>query len=116
MSREKSRFFPNLPTIFEAVKLTPEQEWWFDFRATLDNLGRILAVPPNVPKERLAYLQDVVKKVLNDPKLIADGEKSQRYIDFQDAEKTRTMVLKVIANLSPEQKATVKTVVTQKFR
>ena len=116
MSREKSRFFPNLPTIFEAVKLTPEQEWWFDFRATLDNLGRIMAVPPNVPKERLAYLQDVMKKVLTDPALIAEGEKSQRYIDFQDAEKTRTMVLKVIANLSPEQKATVKTVVTQKFR
>lgn len=116
MSREKSRFFPELPTIFEAVKLTPDQEWWFDFRATLDNLGRILVVPPNVPKERLAYLQGVVQKVLTDPQLIAAGEKSQRYIGYQDAEKTRQMVLNVIANLSPEQKARVKTVVTEKFR
>ncbi len=116
MSREKSRFFPQLPTIFEAVKLTPEQEWWFDFRATLDNLGRILVVPPNMPKERLAYLQGVVRKVLTDPALIAEGEKSQRYVGFQDAEKTRKMVMDVIGNLPPEKKSLVKTVVTEKFR
>lgn len=116
MSREKSRFFPQLPTIFEAVKLTPDQEWWFDFRATLDNLGRILVVPPNMPAERLAYLQSVVQKVLKDPALLAEGEKSQRYVDFQDAEKTRKMVMDVIANLPPEKKAQVKNVVTEKFR
>jgi tripartite-type tricarboxylate transporter receptor subunit TctC len=116
MSREKSRFFPELPTIFEAVKLTPDQAWWFDFRATLDNLGRILVVPPNMPAPRLAYLQGVVQKVLNDPALVAEGEKSQRYIGYQDAEKTRKMVMDVIANLPPEKKAQVKTVVTEKFR
>ena len=116
MSREKSRFFPELPTIFEAVKLTPEQEWWFDFRATLDNLGRILVVPPNMPADRLAYLQSVVAKVLTDPQLMADGEKSQRYVGYQDGDKTRAMVLNVIANLSAEQKARVKNVVTEKFR
>ena len=116
MSRERSRFFPELPTIFEAVKLTPDQEWWFDFRATLDNLGRILVVPPNMPTDRLAYLQGVVDKVLHDPALIAEGEKSQRYIGYQDAEKTRAMVMNVIANLTPEQKARVNTVVTEKFR
>lgn len=116
MSREKSRFFPDLPTIFEAVKLTPEQEWWFDFRATLDNLGRIMAVPPGMAPDRLAYLQGVMKQVLTDPKLMAEGQKSQRYVDFQDADSTRKMVQDVIANLSAEQKAMVKTVVTEKFR
>jgi tripartite-type tricarboxylate transporter receptor subunit TctC len=116
MARQKSRFFPNLPTIFEAVKLTPDQEWWFDFRATLDSLGRIMAVPPHMPAERLAYLQSVMQKVLSDPALIAEGEKSQRYIDFQDADNTRTLVTNAIANLSDEQKARVKKVVTEKFR
>ena len=116
MSRERSRFFPDLPTIFEAVKLTPDQEWWFDFRATLDNLGRILVVPPNMAPERLAHLQSVVKSVLSDPALIAEGEKSQRYVGFQDAETTRAMVMNVIANLTPEQKARVNNVVIEKFR
>ena len=116
MSRQRSRFFPDLPTVFEAAKLTPEQEWWFDFRATLDNLGRIMVVPPGMANDRLAYLQSVMQQVLNDPALKAEGEKSQRYVDFQDAEKTRAMVMGVIANLTAEQKAMVKTVVTEKFR
>ena len=42
MARNKSQFFPETPTIFELVKLTPEQEWWFDFRSTLDAFGRVL--------------------------------------------------------------------------
>ena len=43
MARGKSQFFPDTPTIFDLVKLTPEQEWWFDFRSTLDALGLTVA-------------------------------------------------------------------------
>ncbi len=57
-----------------------------------------------------------MQKVLTDPALIAEGEKSQRYVGYQDGDKTRAMVMSVIANLSPDQKARVKTVVTEKFR
>jgi len=113
MGRKKSRFFPDLPTIFEQVKLTPEQVWWFDFRATVDDLGRILVTPPGVPAARLAYLQTAVKEVLNDPKLLAEGEKSQRYIDYQDPETTRNKVNGAVSNLTPEQKAQIKQVLSR---
>lgn len=111
MSRKRSRFFPDLPTIFEAVKLTPEQQWWFDFRSNVDNLGRILVVPPGMAPARLAFLQQAVKTALTDPKLIADGERTQRYIDYQDPEATRKMAVSVVSELTPEQKKRVKTVV-----
>ncbi|HEY7386861.1 MAG TPA: tripartite tricarboxylate transporter substrate-binding protein [Beijerinckiaceae bacterium] len=114
MARERSRFFPDIPTIFEAVKLDAEQEWLFDFRATLENLGRIIVTPPNLPPARLAYLQAAVKKALTDPALIAEGEKSQRYIDFVDAETTRKSTMKVVADVTPEQKERVKKIVTVK--
>lgn len=113
LSREKSRFFPDLPTIFESVKLTPEQEWWFNLRATLDALGRILVTSPNLPPERLAFLQASVKKMLTDPALIAEGEKTQRYIDFMDAEKTRQMAVATVSALTPDQKERVKKVMTR---
>jgi hypothetical protein len=58
IARKKSRFFPNEHTIFEAVKLTPGQEWLFDFRGNVEDLGRILVVPPAVPPARLAFLQE----------------------------------------------------------
>jgi putative tricarboxylic transport membrane protein len=110
MARKKSRFFPNQPTIFEAVNLSPDQQWLFDFRANVEDLGRILVVPPNLPRERLAYLQKSVQKVLTDPALVAEGEKGQRYIDFEDAETTHQRAQAVLSKLTPEQKSRAKTI------
>jgi tripartite-type tricarboxylate transporter receptor subunit TctC len=108
MGRTKSRFFPDRPTIFEAVTLTAEQQWLFDFRANVEDLGRILVAPPGLPPARLAAIRDAVKKALTDPALVADGEKAQRYIEFEDGETTRKRANAVVAELTPEQKARVK--------
>ncbi len=113
LSRDKSRFFPDLPSIFESVAMTPEQEWWFNLRATLDALGRILVTTPNLPPERLAFLQNTVKRVLQDPVIIAEGERTQRYVDFLDAEKTRQMAIATVSALTPEQKEKAKRVMTR---
>jgi tripartite-type tricarboxylate transporter receptor subunit TctC len=113
MGRKKSRFFPDTPTIFEALKLTPDQEWLFDFRATVEDLGRILVVPPDLPPARLAYLQAAVKKALSDPALIAEGERTERYVDYIDAEPTRAAMLKVVESISPEQRERVKTILSK---
>jgi tripartite-type tricarboxylate transporter receptor subunit TctC len=112
MGREKSRFFPNTPTIFEAVKLDAEQTWLFDYRATVENLGRILIASPGLPPARLAYLQDAVKKALSDPVLVAEGEKTQRYIDFVDADKTRKAMLAAVTDLTADQKKKVVRLIT----
>ena len=114
MSREKSRFFKDLPTIFELAKLSSEQAWWFDFRATLDDLGRILVTAPTVPADRLKFLQDGVKKALTDEKLVAEGEKTNRYIAYQDAEATRKKVLSVVASLTPAQKKQAQDIILAK--
>ncbi len=114
MARTRSRFFPDVPTIFEAAKLTPEQAWLFDFRANIEDLGRILVVPPNMPASRLAFLQAAVKKALTDPDVVAEGERTQRYIDFQDAETTRKRTLAVVDNVTPEQKAKINAILSLK--
>jgi tripartite-type tricarboxylate transporter receptor subunit TctC len=114
MARVKSRFFPDVPTIFEALPLTVEQQWWFDFRSNVDNLGRILVVPPNMPPARLAFLQAAMKQVLTDPQLVADGERTQRYIDFQGPDATRNMALSVTTSLSDAQRKKIKDVVSRK--
>lgn len=116
MGRNKSRFFPDTPTIFEAVNLTPDQQWWFDFRADLDDLGRILVTTPGVPADRLALLRDAVKKVLSDPALKAEGEKSQRYVDFVPPEEARKKAMGLVTNITPEKKAQAKQVILEKFR
>lgn len=114
MSREKSRFFKDLPTIFELAKLSPDQAWWFDFRATLDDLGRILVTPPDLQPAHLAFLQNAVKTTLTDPALVAEGEKTNRYIAYQDAEATKKKVMSVVASLTPAQKKQAQTIILGK--
>jgi tripartite-type tricarboxylate transporter receptor subunit TctC len=114
MSRKRSRFFPDLPTIFDAVKMSQEDAWLMDFHGAMEDLGRILVTPPKMPPARLAYLQGVVKDALADPKLKADGEKSQRYVDYIDAEGTMKAVRAAITDITPEQKKRVQTLLNAK--
>ena len=113
MGRVKSRFFPDVPTIFEALKLTPDQQWLFGFRGKLEDLGRILLVPPNMPPARLATLQAAVKETLTDPALVAEGEKSQRYIDYQDAAATRKNAQDVVTDITPPQRKRVQDILSK---
>jgi tripartite-type tricarboxylate transporter receptor subunit TctC len=113
MGRRKSRFFPDAPTIFEAVKLTPDQQWLFDFRGKLEDLGRILLVPSGTAPGRLAALQAAVKETLNDPGLVAEGEKSQRYINYLDAATTRKNAHDVVSDISPEQRKRVQDILAK---
>jgi hypothetical protein len=41
-------------------------------------------VPPNMPKARLAYLQAAIKETLHNPQLIAEGERTERIIEYLD--------------------------------
>ena len=104
MGREKSRFFPDLPTIYEAVKVSPEGATIFDFHSTAENLGRILVAPPGMAPERLAHLQKAIETALRDPVLVAEGERTQRYVGFIDAEKTRKATVSVVSDIPPDMK------------
>ena len=113
MGRKRSRFFPEITTVFEQMKLAPEQAWWFDLHSSIENLGRILCVPPNMPADRLAFMQAAVKKMLTDPALVADGERTQRYIDFVGPEETRQAAIKVVSSVTPEQKQRIKEIIAK---
>jgi putative tricarboxylic transport membrane protein len=115
MARTRSQFFPETPTIFEQVKLTPEQEWWFDFRATLDALGRVLVTTPGVPPDRLTFIQAAVGRLVKNPKLLAEAEKSQRYIIYRDPKGAQAAIERVINAPSPAQRAEIKEIVLNKY-
>jgi tripartite-type tricarboxylate transporter receptor subunit TctC len=107
MSRKKSRWFLEKPTIFEAVDLSEDGKWLFDFNTSVEDLGRILILPPNMPKARLAFLQKVVRDVLHDPKLIEEGERTERIIEYLDPESTLKNAQKVTTQITPEQRKRV---------
>ena len=111
MARVRSALLPNVPTVYEQAKLTPDQEWWFDFRANLNDLGRILVTSPGTPPERLAFLREAVRRALTNPALIAEGEKSQRFVAYQAPETAVEITRKVLTAVTPEQKKRIRDVV-----
>ena len=108
MARVRSTLLPNVPTVYEQAKLTPDQEWWFDFRANLNDLGRILVTSPGTSPERLAFMRDAVRRALTNPALIVEGEKSQRFVAYQAPEKAVEITRKVLTAVTPEQKKRIR--------
>ncbi|MET0670006.1 MAG: tripartite tricarboxylate transporter substrate-binding protein [Xanthobacteraceae bacterium] len=107
ISRTKSQFFQDRPTVFEAAKIDPNRIWAMDFLANLEGTGRLLMAPPGVPAAQLTYLQAAVKETLHNPQLIAEGEKMERIIEYLDAASTQRNVAAVVGGVTPEQKARV---------
>jgi tripartite-type tricarboxylate transporter receptor subunit TctC len=112
IARKRSRYFPDLPTIYEATKLTGDAKWWIDFRANTSILGRILIAPPGVPPQRLQALQDAVHKALTDPQLIADGAKTQHYIEYQDPASIKQTAVKLLNQASGSDRSKIDELVT----
>jgi tripartite-type tricarboxylate transporter receptor subunit TctC len=111
MARTRSALLPDVPSVFEQAKLTPEQEWWLDFRANLNDLGRILVTTPGVPADRLSHLRAAVKNALTNPALIEEGARTQRFVKYQPPEEALEITQKVLTLASPEQKERLRQVI-----
>jgi tripartite-type tricarboxylate transporter receptor subunit TctC len=111
VTTERSTYFPKLPTVFEALKLNDEQKWWFEFRSAIDDVQRILAMPPGVPQDKLAFMQTAIRAILTDPAIIAEGKKSQRFISYKDPATVKKMIDTVLVSITPEQRKTAREVV-----
>jgi tripartite-type tricarboxylate transporter receptor subunit TctC len=113
VGRSRSRFFPELPTVFEAAGLNAEQEWLFDFRHQVQSLGRILVVPPGMAESRLSFLEAATAKAVSDPQFLAEGDKRQLYTDYIDAAGTRKNAMSIVTAISPEQKKLVQNILAR---
>jgi len=113
IGRNRSRFFPDLPTIFEATKLNADQEWVFNFRHVVQSLGRILVVPPGMTDSRLAFLEAATAKSVRDPNFLAEGDKRQLYTDYVDAAGTRQNAMSIVTNVTPEQRKLVQDILAR---
>jgi tripartite-type tricarboxylate transporter receptor subunit TctC len=113
IGRERSRHFPDLPTIFEAMQFNPDQEWLMNFRHVVQSLGRILVVPPGLSESRLAFLEAAVKKATSDKNFLAEGDKRQLYTDYLDGAGTRKNAMDIVANVMAEQKKRIQTILAR---
>ncbi len=112
MNRKRSILFPDLPTVFEQVPdLTQEQQWWIDYRATVESLGRIFMLAPSTPDNLVTIMRDATHQILSDPAVVEEAAQKKRYIKYIDAAQTEKNIRTVLKSLTPEQTAALKTVI-----
>ena len=75
LARARSEKFPDVPTIFEAAKLSPTAARLMEWRANIAGLGRVILATPGTPPERVEVLRRALADVLRDPAYIAEIRK-----------------------------------------
>jgi tripartite-type tricarboxylate transporter receptor subunit TctC len=88
MARKRFKLLPNVPTIFEAKKMSAKEKRIADIGIALDAIGRPVATTPGVSKEKVAFLEAALKKTLEEPELLKRVEKLGETIDYASGKET----------------------------
>ncbi|KHF38618.1 Bug family tripartite tricarboxylate transporter substrate binding protein [Halalkalibacter okhensis] len=79
----------NVPTVSEVLEKADNLERAsaiIEVWNSLNSVGRPLAVPPGVPRERLEFLQEVFDKVMADERFIVEAKQSDRDLLYASGE------------------------------
>jgi tripartite-type tricarboxylate transporter receptor subunit TctC len=115
IAHKRSPLRPDLPTVYEMFQLSPEQKWWFDFRLGIKAFGRVVVGQPDLPADKLQYLQKVWREILTDPEVKAEGDKSKRSLDYESPDVLGKTVRELLQTLPPEKLKDVNEVLLKKF-
>jgi tripartite-type tricarboxylate transporter receptor subunit TctC len=88
--------YPDVPNILDQAK-TPELRQALEFLYLPLALGRSLAAPPEIPKDRLAVLRQATAQTMRDPDFLADAKKLDIDIAPMTAEETQVAVDRLFA-------------------
>lgn len=114
-ARTRSPLLPDVPTIFESVQLDADQQKLLDFRANLNDLGRILVTTQGTEARRLAFLRAAIKKVLTEPALVEEGARTGRVLDFQEPSVVQAKAASVLEGISAEEKERIRHIALKKY-
>ena len=115
IGHKRSEAKPDIPTVYEAFKLSPDQKWWFDFRLGIKSFGRAIVGPPGIPADRLAYLRKVWKDILTDKDVIAALAKRRRGISYASPDELEKAVNESLGSLPDDKRKMVNEVLLKKF-
>ncbi|MBX2838354.1 MAG: hypothetical protein KTR35_15970 [Gammaproteobacteria bacterium] len=82
---ERSSELPDVPTVSEVAKSLSDPataDAVLSAWDALNQVGRPVAAPPGVPADRVAYLQSVFEKAMNDPEFIEVAKQSKRALSY----------------------------------
>ena len=115
LARQRAVQFPDVPTVFEVVKMSQEAADLLDWRANIASLGRVINVTPGTPTDRVAFLRKTISGILQDPDFAAEMKRSQMTVSFASAEQVTTMFAKSMTALDTDRLAAVRDIIINRY-
>lgn len=115
VSRRRWEGLPNVPTIFELTKISPEGAWWIDFRDRIGEAQRAMVTTPGVPQDRVDFLREKLKEVLTDPALIAQSRKANLPVNFLSGADLQKLIGNIMQDAAGNRLGQVQQVVLHKY-
>jgi len=115
IGNERSEFKPDVATVYEQFKLTPDEKWLMDFRLAIKDYGRVMVAPPDVPADKLKYLQQVWREILTDPAVMQEAAKAKRPLKYLAPDKLDKTTGDLLKSLPPDKLEKVNEVILKKF-
>jgi len=114
LAEERTKDLPNVPTIFEAVKLSKEAKWVVEKRIAIGGVTRSVLAPPNLSKDKAKFLEEAISKTLSDPTFIEAAKKQELFINYLPGEKARKLAEEVLG-MSVEDKGKLQKILAEKY-
>jgi len=115
LARHRSEKFPDVPTVFEAAKLSPTAEKLLDWRAGISGLGRVILVTPGTPADRVELLRTVLGEILRNPAFVAEVKKVNLAAGYASAGQVEQMVEKAMTTLDAKGLAEMKDIALERY-
>ncbi len=115
LARKRSANFPDVPTVFEAAKLAPEEARLLEWRASIASLGRIILVTPGTPQDRVDLLRKMLAEILRDPEFVAEVKKFNLAAGYASAADVRETVERAMTTLDGKGLAEMKDIALERY-
>lgn len=115
LARKRSEKFPEVPTVFEASKLVPEEARLIDWRAGISGLGRVILVTPGTPPDRIELLRKSIGEIIRDPAFVAEVKKYNLAASYASADEVRASVERAMTTLDEKGLAEVKEIALDRY-
>jgi tripartite-type tricarboxylate transporter receptor subunit TctC len=115
LARKRTEALPDVPTVFEAVKLSDAQARLIDWRAGIAGLGRVVLATPGTPQDRVELLRKTLASIIRNPEFIAQIKKYSLSANYASAQEIDAAVERAMTTLDDKGIAEVRQIALDRY-
>jgi tripartite-type tricarboxylate transporter receptor subunit TctC len=92
---------PDVPTLSEVAPLPADKTWIVELREQIGDAQRAMVAAPDVPADRVAFLRGAFAEILTDPRVIEEGARTNREIEYMSGGDLQRLVADLMKAAGP---------------